>query len=56
MPLTGSKLLFPAGKKRIVGNPSACKNICTTINNKVSLPLCLEFSSNDHNIYVMLLT
>lgn len=54
MPLTGSKLLFPAGKKRSVGNPSACKNICTTINNKV--PLCLEFSSNDHNIYVMLLT
>lgn len=23
--LTGSELLFPAGKKRSVGNPSACK-------------------------------
>lgn len=24
--LTGSKLFFPAGKKRIVGNPSGCTN------------------------------
>lgn len=24
--LTGPELFFPAGKKRIVGNPSACKN------------------------------
>ena len=27
--LTGSKLLFPAGKNRIVGNPSDCKNKIT---------------------------